>query len=224
MNETISIAAASIVTEADLPSARLGKRFGRLDLQSQLALLAVASLKINFDAFALDRVGICLAASAGSLTTDVNFWQGRNGVGGPSPTLFAYTLPSAAVGEVAIYFRLTGPNLCFVGDDKNLLPEAADFIRRGETDGCVCIFCEVVTADCGKLISKPPVATACALFLQRANLSGTPVSDPASSESNFQRAGSETGVPIPRGLREWREIDRDMKPLCALISQMNSAV
>jgi hypothetical protein len=224
MNETISIAAASVVTEAELSSARLGQRFGRLDLQSQLALLAVASLKINFDAFAPGRVGICLAASAGSLSTDVNFWDGRNGVGGPSPTLFAYTLPSAAAGEVAIHFRFTGPNLCFVGDDKNLLAEAADFLRRGEMDGCVCIFCEAVTADCGKIISAPPTATACALFLQRGDSGGAPASGPASSETNFQRAGSETGVPIPGGIRELREFDRDMKALCALISTGKSAV
>ena len=191
----ISIAAASVVTETDLASARLGQRFGRLDLQSQLALLAVASLKINFEEFARDRIGICLAASVGSLSTDVNFWDGRNNVGGPSPTLFAYTLPSAAVGEISIHFRLTGPNLCFVGDDKNLLAEAADFIRRGEADGCVCIFCEVVTAGCGKLISEPQVATASAVFLK----------------------GGE-------GIHELREFDRDMKALCALISQTKSAV
>ncbi|HEY5041673.1 MAG TPA: hypothetical protein VIK53_06680 [Verrucomicrobiae bacterium] len=190
----ISIAAASIVTEADLASARLGQRFGRLDLQSQLALLAVASLKINFDEFARDRIGICLTASAGSLSTDVNFWNGRNGVGGPSPTLFAYTLPSAAIGEIAIHFRLTGPDLCFVGDDKNLLAEAADFIRRGDADGCVCVYCEAVTVGCAEIISSPQSATACAIFLNRAD-----------------------------GLREWREFDRDMKALCALISQTKSA-
>jgi 3-oxoacyl-(acyl-carrier-protein) synthase len=190
----ISIAAASIVTDADLPSARLGQRFGRLDLQSQLALLAVASLKINFDEFARDRVGICFAASAGSLSTDVNFWAGRNGVGGPSPTLFAYTLPSAAVGEIAIHFRLTGPDLCFVGDGKNLLAEAADFIRRGDADGCVCIFCEAVTAGCAEIISLPQTAAACAIFLKHGE-----------------------------GIRELPEFGRDMKPLCALILQSKSA-
>jgi 3-oxoacyl-(acyl-carrier-protein) synthase len=190
----ISIAAASIVSEADLSAARLGQRFGRLDLQSQLALLAVASLKINFDEFPRDRIGICLAASAGSLTTDFNFWQGRDSVGGPSPTLFAYTLPSAAVGEIAIHFGLTGPNLCFVGDDKNVLAEAADLIRSGEADGCLCIFCEVVSAEVAKIISVPPAATAAAIFLKRGD-----------------------------GLRELKEFDRDMKPLCALISQTKSA-
>jgi len=190
----ISIIAASTVTAADLPAARLGQRFGRLDLQSQLALLAVASLNIDFNEHSRDRIGICLAASAGSLSTDVNFWNGRNGVGGPSPTLFAYTLPSAAVGEVAIHFRLTGPNLCFVGDDRIILPEAADLLRRGEADACVCIYCEVVSSDCGKIISAPPVAAAHALFLKNGE-----------------------------GIRTLREFDRDMKALCALISQTKSA-
>src|SRR3984957_19113963 len=185
----IFIAAAAMVAEADLAGARLGQRFGRLDLQSRLALLAVASMKADFAALPPDRIGICLAASAGSLSTDIQFWSGRSGVGGPSPTLFAYTLPSAAAGEIAIHFRLTGPNLCFVGDDKIVLAEGADLIRRGDADGCVCVFCEAVSADCGKLISLPPAATACAIFLKRGD-----------------------------GLREWREFDRDMKPLCALIS------
>lgn len=174
----ISIAAASIVTEADLPSARLGQRFGRLDLQSQLALFAVASLKINFDKFARDRIGICLAASAGSLSTDFNFWKGRNAVGGPSPTLFAYTLPSAAIGEIAIHFGLTGPDLCFVGNDKLLLPEATDLIQRGEADSCVCVFCEVVSAEVAKMIQSQPAARARAFFLTRSGdgleLSGRP--------------------------------------------------
>jgi 3-oxoacyl-(acyl-carrier-protein) synthase len=160
-----------------------------------LALLAVESLKMDFNEFARDRVGICLATSVGSLSTDVNFWQGRNGVGGPSPTLFAYTLPSAAVGEIAIHYKLTGPNLCFVGDDQIVLPEAVDLIRRGAADGCVCVFSEVVSADLAKIISSPPAAAAWAVFLKRGD-----------------------------GRHEWREFDRDMKALCALISQTKSAV
>ena len=190
----LSIAAAASVTEADLKSARLGQRFGRLDLQSQLSLLAVAELKVDFFAFANGRVGIVFAASAGSLSTDVNFWNGRNGVGGPSPTLFAYTLPSAAVGEIAIHFKLTGPDLCFVGDRSVLLPEAADMIARGEVDACVCVFCEAVTVDCGKMILLPPAAAAHAVLLKSDG-----------------------------GIMELPDFDRDIKSLCALISSTKSA-
>ncbi|HTL72930.1 MAG TPA: hypothetical protein VL863_06465 [bacterium] len=172
MND-IAISATSHVTEADLKSARLGPRFGRLDLASQLALLAVENLGVNFELLPRDRVAICLAAKAGSLTTDVEFWRGRAAVGGPSPTLFAYTLPSAAIGEIAIRHRLTGPNLCFVGDGREVLTEAMDLLRRREADGCVCVYVEVISATAGELIQQPPVASACAVFLQRDDVKQT---------------------------------------------------
>src|SRR3984957_12983917 len=185
--DKIVITATSNVVEADLKSARLGTRFGRLDLPSQLALLAVESLGVDFEKFSRDRIAICLAAKAGSLSTDWDFWQGRDAVGGPSPTLFAYTLPSAAVGEIAIRHKLTGPNLCFVGDNKIILPEAADLLRRGEADACVCVFCNVISLAAANLIKASSAASAIALFLTR--------------------GGS--------GLHVLREFDRDMKSLCA---------
>lgn len=64
MNEPFIIAAAA-VTAADLSAARLGPRFGRLDLSSRLALLAVEKLSVNFEAFPRGRVGICLADPGG---------------------------------------------------------------------------------------------------------------------------------------------------------------
>src|SRR5580704_4935212 len=111
----VFIAAASSVIEAGLSSARLGPRAGRLHLQSQMALLAVEELGLDFEALPRERIGVCLVATAGSLATDAEYWKHRDAVGGPSPTLFAYTLPSAAIGEIAIRHRLTGPDLCFVG-------------------------------------------------------------------------------------------------------------
>ncbi len=165
--DKFAIIAKSQATEADLKSARLGARFGRLDLASQLALLAVELLAINFDLLSRARIAICLAAKTGSLSTDFDFWQGHDAVGGPSPTLFAYTLPSAAIGEIAIRHRLTGPNLCFAGDDKIILPEATDLIQRGEADACVCVYCEVVNVAVAKIINNPPAARASAFFLTR---------------------------------------------------------
>jgi 3-oxoacyl-(acyl-carrier-protein) synthase len=166
--DKIVIAAARKVSAADLRGVEMGPRFGRLDLQSQLALVAVEGLGIDFDRHNRDRIGIALGARFGSLATDLEYWNGRNDPGGPSPTLFAYTLPSAAIGEIAIRHRLTGPNLCFVGSDAIVLSEAGDLIRRGEADGCLCISCNVVTASLSKMINAPLAATAAALFLQRA--------------------------------------------------------
>jgi 3-oxoacyl-(acyl-carrier-protein) synthase len=181
------ITAASMVTGDNVRTARLGKRFGRMDLMSQLALLAVESLGVNFDAVARERVAICLAAGAGSLSTDLDYWKGRDARGGPSPTLFAYTLPSAAIGELAMRHRLTGPNLCFVGGSSDVLPEAAELIWRGEADGCVCVSATVVSPALAQLISAPAAASACALFLQRGG----------------------------DGLHALAEIGRDMETLCA---------
>jgi len=156
----------SKVSDSDLKSARLGSRFGRLDLISQLALLAVEPLASHFGAIKPSRIAICLTAQAGSLPTDMEYWDGRESAGGPSPTLFAYTLPSAAIGEIAIRHQLTGPNLCFVGDKELLRSEATDLIQRGEADGCVCVWCNVISLSLAELLHCSPKGEACAFFLR----------------------------------------------------------
>ena len=175
MSELI-VVAQNEVTPADLPAARLGTRFGRMDLSSQLALLAIEPLAAHFDSIPRDRIAIVLAARAGSLPTDVNFWEGRDAVGGLSPTLFTYTLPSAAIGEIAIRHRLTGPNLCFVGDSRYVLVEAEDFLRRNEADACVCVFVDVISPPLNKLLGNSEAAKATADLLQR-NGPGLPVNE-----------------------------------------------
>ena len=181
----LTIIATNTATDADVPSARLGQRFGRMDLTSQLALLAVEPLSSHFKPPA--RIAIVIAAQTSSLPTDIEYWKGRENPGGPSPTLFTYTLPSAAIGEMAIRHRITGPNLCFVGGSQDVLPEAADLIRRGEADGCICVCVDVVSPSLAGFISRPITARACALFMQRGE----------------------------NGLHVWQENDRDMEALCA---------
>lgn len=166
MND-LFITAVNSVTSADVATARLGTRFGRMDLASQLALLAVEPFAPHFDALARERIAIVLAARTGSLPTDVAYWQGRDAVGGLSPTLFTYTLPSAALGEIAIRHRLTGPNLCFVGASDDVLPEAAELIESGGVDACVCVFTHVVSPALTLMISQPETARAGAILLQR---------------------------------------------------------
>jgi len=163
----IFITASSQVTSADVAAARLGPRFGRMDLTSQLALLAVEPFTVHFDSMPRDRIAILLGARAGSLPTDFEYWQGRHATGGPSPTLFTYTLPSAAIGEIAIRHRLTGPNLCCVGPGDELLAEAGDLLRREEADGCVCVSASVILPPLAEMISASPTANASAFFVRR---------------------------------------------------------
>ena len=163
----IVVTATSEVSGEDVASARLGSRFGRMDLASQLALLAVEKLGVNFDEWPRDRIAICLASSAGSLATDAEYWQGRDQAGGPSPTLFTYTLPSAPLGEIAIRHRITGPNLCFVSDGREVPGEAEELLRRGEADACVCVIVEVVSPTLAEFLRVPVAARARASFLRR---------------------------------------------------------
>ncbi len=190
----VVVSAASTVTDADLPTAKMGSRFGRMDLLSQLALLSVESLGLHFQALDRSRIGVCMSVSAGSLATDIDYWKGRKDVGGPSPTLFAYTLPSSAIGEIAIRYRLTGPNLCFVGTDAMLLAEARDLIDRNEVDGCLCVVCNAITPAVSELLHVPARALARAAFLSR----GT------------------NGFPL-------EENHRDIESLCALVCAGNFA-
>jgi len=161
------ITAGNTVTSADVAAARLGPRFGRMDLASQLALLAVEPFAAHFDSLPRERIAICLAARTGSLSTDADYWKGRDAAGGPSPTLFTYTLPSAAIGEIAIRHRLTGPSLCFVGGGDDLLAEASDLIGRGEADGCVCVVANVVSSGLAEILAATQAATAQAFFVRR---------------------------------------------------------
>jgi 3-oxoacyl-(acyl-carrier-protein) synthase len=163
------------VTRADAESSRLGTRFGRLDTLSQLAVVAVECLGIKFDQMALDRIGICLVARAGSLSTDVEFWNGRDAVGGPSPTLFAYTLPSAAIGEIAIRYQLRGPNVCLVGNPSQALTEGVDLVSGGEVGACVCVGCDALTPEAATLTGSLAADHACAWFVASPGFNGVAV-------------------------------------------------
>ncbi len=98
------------------PSAWLGKpaRLGRLDRLSQLSLLT-AHHAVELSGRLPDdpRAGVTLGTAHGCHLTNELYFAGmlREGYKGASPTLFAYTLPSSATGEIAIHLKLKGPTL-----------------------------------------------------------------------------------------------------------------
>jgi 3-oxoacyl-(acyl-carrier-protein) synthase len=139
-----------------------------MDACSQLALLAVEKLNLDFAALSRDRIAICLSVEAGSLSTDVEYWKGRDAAGGPSPTLFAYTLPSSALGEIAIRYQITGPNLCFFGENGGSLEaEARYLVSSGEAEACLFVSCQIITAEVARILGRAPKGEARALFLVR---------------------------------------------------------
>ena len=175
--DKLVITASNIVNADDVRDARLGTRFGRMDLMSQLALLAVEPLAPQFESIARERIAICLAARTSSLATDVEYWKGRDNTGGPSPTLFTYTLPSAALGEIAIRHRVTGPPLCFVGSSEVLLVESAELLRSGEVDAAICVSVNVVSPTLADWLALPNSASACAALLRVGDVAGRAVGE-----------------------------------------------
>jgi hypothetical protein len=142
--------------------------FGRMDALSKQAAVAVELLGLPF----LDQgkrrpeMAISLGTEHGSLGVDLEFLQTIGQPGGASPLLFSYTLPSIAIGEIAIRHRILGPNVCFMsGPDSGLLAvwEGVRLVEDGEAMSCVCIGSDAF----GSGSQLPPGAYAYAFLVEQ---------------------------------------------------------
>jgi 3-oxoacyl-[acyl-carrier-protein] synthase II len=111
-----------------------------MDRLSQIALFAAVEAVEESGIGAeipTERAGVALGTSHGAHLSNELFWRGARGPGGASPALFAYTLPSAAAGEIAIHLGLRGPSLTLVqgrGGGLSALAQAADLVAAGTAD------------------------------------------------------------------------------------------
>ena len=121
MND-LFITAVNSVTSADVATARLGTRFRRMDQRASSHCSPSNPLRRTLTPLARERIAIVLAARTGSLPTDVATGGGATPWAASVPHCSPHTLPSAALGEIAIRHRLTGPNLCFVGASDDVPP------------------------------------------------------------------------------------------------------
>lgn len=122
-------------------------RFRRLDALSKRAMAATELLGIAPppEGTKWTDIGVVLATREGCRETDIAFIESMKLPGGGSPKLFSYTLPSTAIGEVAIRNKLCGPNLCVlpIGDTGAVaLWEGVHGILSGEMRSCVCLGCD----------------------------------------------------------------------------------
>lgn len=87
--------------------------FGKLNPPDKLAF-SVASLILDCDIeIDSENTGISLGSTTGSFSTDLRYMESV-AEGFPSPAYFQATLPSSPVAEVAILFKLKGPDRSFV--------------------------------------------------------------------------------------------------------------
>lgn len=125
-------------------------RYGRMDEYSRLGLTAIAlALKdAELDQWT-ERRNIAMIASTvyGCLQTDAKYYDTVRDEGGrlASPNLFAYTLSNTFLGEVSIYFGLTGAG--FVIHEMSLaglsgLRLAMNSILRQECEAVVTGICD----------------------------------------------------------------------------------
>ncbi len=123
-------------------------RFGRLDLLSKYVTVAVEMLGLPVlppEDLRL-HAAVVMGTVFGCHGADLDFYQGIERGEGASPTLFAYTLPSIAVGEIAIRHRLGGPSYCFLaGADSGLLAlwEGLKLLQEEDLTSCICLVADV---------------------------------------------------------------------------------
>jgi len=130
-----------IPLDAVPPAART--RIGRLDRLCRLALTA-SFLAIDDAGLALplerpERVGLVFGTGLGCLLSNAEFYEKvvAHGAAAASPRVFAYTVSSAAAGEVTIALGIHGPNTTLhmgMAAGAGALGYAADLIRAGRAD------------------------------------------------------------------------------------------
>ena len=118
-------------------------RIGRLDRICRLALaasyLAVDDAKLSLPLSTPERVGLVFGTGLGCLLSDAEFYEKVVAQGAPaaSPRVFAYTVSSAAAGEVSIALGIHGPNTTLhmgMAAGAGALGYAADLVRAGRAD------------------------------------------------------------------------------------------
>lgn len=88
--------------------------FGKLNAPEKLAFSAAALLFSDFSDYNGEMTGISLGNVFGSFSTDMRYAESI-AAGFPSPAYFSATLPSSPIAEVAIPFKLKGPDRVVVG-------------------------------------------------------------------------------------------------------------
>jgi len=146
------------------------ERYGRLDVMSKHALIAADMLGLAASPpRSLNDWAICAATACGSVDVDTEFCRSIGQPGGASPALFTYTLPSCAMAEIAIRYRITGPNVCLLcGDDSAfaVLREGLGLIESGDAAACVCVVADGVTPAAAECTGCPAGKLGAAFLLE----------------------------------------------------------
>jgi 3-oxoacyl-[acyl-carrier-protein] synthase II len=118
-------------------------RIGRLDRLCRLfltaAYLALDDARLQIGAGEAERAGLSFGTGLGCVLTNAEYNQKlvEHGPAAASPRLFAYTVSSAAAGEVSIALGIRGPNVTShagLAAGLQAIGYGADLIRLGKAD------------------------------------------------------------------------------------------
>jgi hypothetical protein len=116
--------------------------FRRLDPLSRALALAVEAIAWHcVPAATRAATAILFASEYGCLHTDLLFEQSLHRPADIAAGLFAFTLPSTALGVVALRHGLRGPTLALSlprARHAEVLAHAASLLRRGQAAACLC--------------------------------------------------------------------------------------
>ena len=141
------------------------KYYPRMTTEARFALgathLALTSLKKARPE--LKEIGVLAAGFDGTLEANQNYFRdylasGRTMGRG---NLFIYTLPTSALGEVAIALGLTGPTMHIHADTKpiaGMVHHARQLITDGEADAMLCLWTDARAAICIAVDDRTAIA------------------------------------------------------------------
>ena len=138
------------------------KYFSRMTLEARYCLCA-ASMALDAAQWTPTdhpEIGLIAAGFAGVLEADRQYFTDyvANGRSIGRGNLFIYTLPTSALGEVAIPLKLTGPMLHVHGDAKpvgNLFRTAQRLVADKEASGILALWSDLEAAVCFAVGSDP---------------------------------------------------------------------
>jgi hypothetical protein len=144
----------------DIFSERHYKRYGRLDILSRYSMVAVELLGLPEFESPQGDMALVMGTRNGCLAVDLDFRTSMDQDGGGSPLLFMYTLHNACMGEIAIRYNITGPNLCLMAGEESGLAaiwEGMRLIRCGEASSCICLAADALGNQAGANKKAAPI-------------------------------------------------------------------
>lgn len=172
-------AALTVAPGASITPARWVAKEARLSRMDRLCALALVACDGALVDAALspaaaewngERTAIVLGTAFGCHATNEDYYRGfvREGAGGASPRLFAYTLPSSPVGEISIHYGVRGPTLVMangLASGIDALVEGVALVAEGRADRALVCAADVATPLLAAIVGGAALVDAAAAFV-----------------------------------------------------------